>query len=86
MLREARTSIGRPDVSWHHLRHTGGTLAATSGATLAALQRRIGHATPWAAMQYQHASEVRDRQIASKLEMSISGFESRRIHYYQSRT
>ena len=29
------TSIGRPDLRWHDLRHSGAMLAAATGATLA---------------------------------------------------
>ena len=41
-------------------RHTGLTLAAQSGATIAELQARAGHSTPSTVMLYQHATEVRD--------------------------
>lgn len=67
-LRPAREAIGRPDVTWHHLRHTGATLAAQAGATSAELQRRIGHSDPRAAAIYQHAGAERDRWIADRLE------------------
>jgi integrase len=63
----ARRKIGREDVSWHGLRHTGATLAALSGATLAELMSRLGHTTPAAAMIYQHAAAGRDAQIAAAL-------------------
>ena len=64
----ARATIGRNDVTWHHLRHTGATLAAISGATMAELQARIGHASPRAAAIYQHAIAGRDAQIAAALD------------------
>ncbi|WP_206673554.1 tyrosine-type recombinase/integrase [Pseudactinotalea terrae] len=67
VLRRARALIGRPDATWHHLRHTGATLAAISGATQAELQRRIGHSTARAAAIYQHATTERDRTIATAL-------------------
>jgi integrase len=63
----ARDAAGRPDLRWHDLRHTGATLAAATGATLAELMARIGHRTPRAAMIYQHASSDRDRVIAEAL-------------------
>src|SRR6266568_5647691 len=63
----AREAAGRPDLRFHDLRHTGATLAAATGATLADLMHRLGHSTPSAAMRYQHASEERDRDIASAL-------------------
>lgn len=64
---KARRAAGRPDLRWHDLRHTGATLAAHAGASLRELQHRLGHATPRAAMVYQHASAERDREIAQRL-------------------
>lgn len=66
----ARAAAGRPDLRFHDLRHTGGTLAAATGATLADLMARLGHSTPAAAMVYQHAVAGRDRDIAD----ALSGF------------
>jgi integrase len=63
----AREAAGRPDLRFHDLRHTGATLAAATGATLAELMARLGHSTPGAAMRYQHASADRDRVIADAL-------------------
>jgi integrase len=63
----AREAAGRPDLRFHDLRHTGATLAAATGATLAELMRRLGHSTPAAAMRYQHAVDDRDRAIADML-------------------
>lgn len=63
----ARSAIGRPDLRWHDLRHTGATLAAQAGATLAELQHRLGHSTAAAAMIYQHHSTERDRELAQRL-------------------
>ena len=64
----ARQAIGLPGLHWHDLRHTGATLAAQAGATLAELQARIGHASPAAAMIYQHAAQARDAEIAAALD------------------
>ena len=66
----ARAAAGRSDLRFHDLRHTGGTLAAATGATLADLMARLGHSTPAAAMVYQHAAAGRDRDIAD----ALSGF------------
>lgn len=66
----AREAAGRPDLRFHDLRHTGATLAAATGATLAELMARLGHSTPQAAMVYQHAAADRDRAIAE----ALSGF------------
>ncbi|MGH9070326.1 MAG: tyrosine-type recombinase/integrase [Acidimicrobiales bacterium] len=63
----ARSAAGRPDLHLHDLRHSGLTWSAASGATLAELMRRGGHATPAAALHYQHASQDRDAVIASAL-------------------
>ena len=49
------------------MRHTGGTLAAATGATLKELMARLGHSSPRAAMIYQHATRDRDRAIAQAL-------------------
>ena len=64
----ARAIIGRTDLRWHDLRHTGATLAAASGATMAELQARIGHTSTQAAAIYQHALAGRDAQIAAALD------------------
>jgi integrase len=64
---KARERVGRPDLRWHDLRHTGADLAAVTGATLADLMGRLGHSTPAAAMRYQHASQNRDKELAAKL-------------------
>jgi len=66
----ARKKAKRPDLRFHDLRHTGATLAAATGATLADVMARLGHSTPGAAMRYQHASGDRDRAIAD----ALSGF------------
>ena len=65
--RRARLTIGRPEVFFHDLRHSGLTWAAASGASVAELMRRGGHANPRAALRYQHAREDRDRAIADAL-------------------
>jgi integrase len=64
---KAREEVGRPDLHLHDLRHSGLTWAAASGASVAELMRRGGHASPVAAMRYQHATENRDRAIAEAL-------------------
>lgn len=63
----ARKAIGRPDLFYHDLRHSGLTWSAASGASIAELMRRGGHANPTAALRYQHATEHRDRAIADAL-------------------
>ena len=66
-FRKAREAAGRPDLRFHDLRHTGATLAAASGATLAELMQRLGHTTVSAALAYQHAAQGSDKRIAAKL-------------------
>lgn len=63
----ARQAIGRPDLHLHDLRHSGLTWAAATGASVAELMRRGGHATPGAALRYQHATEDRDAAMAKAL-------------------
>jgi len=63
----ARRSIGRPDLRLHDLRHSGLTWSAATGATVAELMHRAGHASPAAALRYQHATEDRDRVLADAL-------------------
>jgi integrase len=63
----ARDAAGRPDLRFHDLRHTGATLAAATGATLAELMARLGHSTAGAALRYQHAAAERDKVIAAAL-------------------
>ena len=64
---KARLRIGRPDLRLHDLRHSGLTWAAATGASVAELMRRGGHASPAAALRYQHATEDRDRALADAL-------------------
>jgi integrase len=56
---------------FHELRHTAGTLAARTGATTKELMARLGHASPQAAMIYQHAASDRDRNIAEGLTVML---------------
>jgi integrase len=63
----ARATIGRQDLRFHDLRHTGLTLAAATGATTAELMHRAGHSSAAAALRYQHATKDRDRALAEAL-------------------
>jgi len=68
----ARDAVGRGvndpyPLHFHALRHTGATLAAQAGATIADLMGRLGHTTPQAAMLYQHTSADRDRVLADRI-------------------
>jgi integrase len=69
----AREAARRPDLRFHDLRHTGATLAAQTGATLAELMGRLGHSTVSAALRYQHSAKGRDQQIAAALSKIANG-------------
>jgi len=68
MFGKARARIGRPDLTWHDLRHTGATLAYAAGASVPEVQRRLGHTTMRAATIYAHAADESDRLLAAKLD------------------
>jgi integrase len=63
----ACAKAGVPGAHFHDLRHTGGTLTATTGATTKELMARLGHSSSRAAMIYQHATRDRDKTIARSL-------------------
>jgi integrase len=64
---KATAKVGVPHLHFHDLRHTGNTLAAATGASLRELMVRMGHASPKAALRYQHATRDRDAAIARAL-------------------
>jgi len=47
-------------------------LAAQTGATLAEVMRRAGHASSRAALIYQHAAASRDAEVARRMGASAS--------------
>ena len=61
---------------FHSLRHSGLTLFAQAGATVAELQARAGHATPDTVAVYQHATIERDRAIADRMGAEKTGTET----------
>jgi integrase len=63
----ARRRVGMETFTFHDLRHTGQTLAASTGATLKDLMKRLGHSSSVAAFRYMHAVEGRDAEIAAAL-------------------
>jgi integrase len=63
----ARRAAGLPDLHFHDLRHVANTLTAASGASTRELMHRMGHASPAAALRYQHATRDRDAVIAAVL-------------------
>ena len=69
--REVTASVGLNGLHFHDLRHTGNTLAASTGASTKELMARMGHASPRAALIYQHATQARDEAIANGLSTLI---------------
>jgi integrase len=63
-----RSQLGLDDVHLHDLRHLAGTLAASTGAGTKKLMHRLGHASPQAALRYQHATRERDVAIAAAID------------------
>jgi integrase len=74
----ALRAAGLPDIHFHDLRHTGNTLAASTGAGLRELMDRMGHSTARAAMVYLHATDERQRAIADALSKLAEGSRKRR--------
>lgn len=72
--RAARDAVGLPlNVHPHDLRHHAATtMARIPGVTTKELMSRIGHASPRAALIYQHATEDRDRAVADHLDSVIA--------------
>ena len=62
----ARVAVGLGQAfRFHDLRHTANTLTAATGASTRELMHRMGHASPAAALRYQHATQERDSAIAT---------------------
>ena len=69
--KRATKATGAEGLRFHDLRHTGNTLAATTGASTKELMSRMGHASARAALIYQHATQDRDAAIADSLSSMI---------------
>jgi integrase len=67
----ARIAAGVPDLHFHDLRHFAGTSAASTGASIRELMAFLGHATPRAALIYQHATEEGATAIAAAMSVLI---------------
>lgn len=76
----ATKRVGMSGFRIHDLRHTGNTLAAATGASLKELMVRMGHASPRAALIYQHATRERDVVIARALDGMIREVLDREWH------
>ena len=68
----ARQQVEVEHLHLHDLRHLAGTLAATTGAGTTELMYRLGHASPQAALRYQHATKARDVAIADAMDVLIA--------------
>lgn len=75
--RSAVAEAGAPEgLRIHDLRHHAATaMARMPGVTTKELMARIGHASPRAALIYQHATEERDRAIAAYLDAQVAATE-----------
>lgn len=67
----ARRTLGLESVRLHDLRHVAGTMAAATGASTKELMHRLGHASPRAALRYQHATAKRDEAIADGIDRML---------------
>ena len=67
----AREDAGIPWFKFHDLRHTGLTIFAQQGATLAELLHRGGHSDVDVALRYQHATRERDAVLASRMDSHV---------------
>lgn len=56
------------DYTFHDLRHLAGTLNAAAGASIREAMARMGHASPRAALRYQHVVERRDGEVAQSID------------------
>ena len=72
-----RKAVGCDGLRFHDLRHTGNTLAASTGASTKELMARVGHSSARAALHYQHATRERDQAIAAALDAMARPKESR---------
>ena len=68
---KARTAAGIPWLKFHDLRHTGLTIFAQQGATLAELLHRGGHSDVDVALRYQHATRERDAALTARMDAAV---------------
>lgn len=75
---EVKQLIGAdPDLRLHDLRHHAARMMARMpGVTTKELMARIGHASPRAALIYQHATEERDEAIADYMDQQVAASRS----------
>ena len=73
----AAETVGVTGLRFHDLRHKCNTQTAATGASTRELMSRMGHSSSRAALLYQHATEDRELQIASKLSDMIDADTTR---------
>jgi len=79
------TAAGLPGFHFHDLRHTGNALASRTGASLADLMARMGHASTRAALIYQHTAQEQDGRIADALSSQIKKDRDRARNGHEKR-
>ena len=75
--RRVCAQAGIEGLHFHDLRHTGNTLAASTGASTKELMSRMGHASARAALIYQHAARERDETTAAGLDALVTAAAGR---------
>jgi hypothetical protein len=71
--KNAVAEVGVPHLHFHDLRHTGNTLAARTNVSTKDPMARMDHASPRAALIYQHATSEADQELASGLNDLTTG-------------
>ena len=66
--KQATLVAGLAPLRFHDLRHTAATLATSHGATVREVQARLGHASPAAALRYQHIVKGSQDRLAESLD------------------
>lgn len=64
---QARRITGRPDLTFHDLRHSAASLAGMTGATTAELKAMMGHTTASMVERYQHANRASRLRLAENM-------------------
>lgn len=65
---------GLPDLRFHDLRHSNGTIMASAGIPLKVIQERLGHSDPRTTLQfYGHATPAMGKEAARKLNALLRG-------------
>lgn len=64
---QARRITGRPDLTFHDLRHSAASLAGMTGATTAELKAMMGHTTAGMVERYQHANRTARSRLAENM-------------------